>query len=197
MKTQMRFQKILMLVSLVIAALTFVFAMAFLTGSMGEVSYYLSVTGGVVTDSINCQNFMDVSQNFVSTLEILSIIFILIAVALFITASNTRRNYYITNYISVGLFVAFALVIGIYIVAMVAQVQNIYLNEIDWTAANGSAQIEDHVLSQNCVGFALGYVMFVLVILDAVAVVLSTVWKIKLMQGEKALLAGSAAKEVA
>ena len=186
-----------MTVSLVISALTFVFAMAFLTGGMGEVTYYLSVTGGVTTDLINCQKFVTASQDFVSTLEILSIVFILVAVFLLATASGTRRNYYITNYIAVGLFVAYALFIGIYILINVLQIQGLYLNEIDWTKALGEAAKADHPLSKNVIGFGLGYAAFVIVLLDAIAVTLSTVWKVLLMKGEKNLLAASAAKGVA
>jgi hypothetical protein len=43
----------------------------------------------------------------------------------------------------------------------------------------------------------VGYVLFVIVLLDAVALVLNLVWKLKLMKGEKDLLEASFAKEVA
>ncbi len=192
-----------MLVSLVIAALTFVFAMAFLTGSMGEVAYYLEVTGSTTVDRINCREFVDASQNFVSTLEILSIVFILLAAFLFVTASNSRRNYYITNYIAVGLFSAFAVAIGVYTLFSVIQIQNLFYNGIAWEAGTNNGfnvadnPIIEHPLTRSSASFALGYALFVIVILDAAAIVLSTVWKIKLMKGEKKLLEQGFVKEAA
>mgnify|MGYP005796099855 FL=1 len=45
--------------------------------------------------------------------------------------------------------------------------------------------------------FYIGYVVYVLVIFNALAVVYNLIWKIKLMKGEKALLEAGLSKEVA
>lgn len=198
MKAQMRFQKILSIVSLVIAALTFVYALYFLTGSLGNVAKYYDRTQGPQNDLINADKFMAASQQFVSTLVALSITFIIIAVLLFLTASNKRRNYYVTNYISVALFVLFAIAIAIYSYIMIAQVQDLYLNDIFWTAgSNGGNNVADQFIKAYPVyrdtdaNFILGYLLFTIVIVNAIVFALSTVWKILLMRGEKKLLASS------
>ena len=200
----MRFQKILMLVSLVVAALTFVFAISFLTGSLGEITYYVTRTGGIVTDSANAQNFVDKSQAYVGTAVVLSIIFIVIAAFLFVTSSQSRRNYYITNYISVGLYVVFALVMAIFIIIMCSDCMNLFLNDVAWEAGtNGGKNIADQFLSTHPVtrqtgNFIVGYILAVIVLCDGVLMALSAVWKTLLMRGEKKLLAGSSnAEEVA
>ena len=197
MKTQMRFQKILMLVSLVVAALTFVFALFFLTGSLGYATKFKD------TNSINAENFVDASQNFVDTLVILSIVFILLAAVLFVTSCNTRRNYYVTNYVAIGLFVAFALFMTIFMIVNVSTTMNMFLNEINWDivpdkiAALGGLY---DMSKSDVYPFVIGYVVAAIVLVDAVFLVLSTVWKVLLMKGEKKLLEGSAnahAEEVA
>lgn len=45
--------------------------------------------------------------------------------------------------------------------------------------------------------FIIGYVLFVVVLANLAVYVLNLVWKIKLMQGERKLLAAGLAKEVA
>lgn len=197
MKTQMRFQKILMLVSLVVAALTFVFALFFLTGSLGYATKY----GGA--DSINAENLVEVSQGFVDTLVVLAIVLIVLAAVLYITSCNSRRNYYITNYIAIGLFVAFSLAVSIYIIISVSQMLSLFLNEINWeivpekvVALMGQYPIDRGDLYP----FILGYVVAAIVVIDAAVLVLNAVWKHLLMKGEKELLARSAdlhAEEVA
>ena len=203
MKTQMRFQKILSIVSLVIAALTFVYALYFLTGSMGEVPYYFN-RQGTQGDLINADKFMSTSQDFVSTLVALGITFIVLAVLIFLTSSHNRRKYYATNYIAMGLFVAFALAISLYAFIMIAKVQDLFLNDICWKTGTGvggdhnvaDQWIIDHKLYRTETNFILGYILFTVVIVNAIVCALSTVWKILLIRGEKKLLADSAPAEV-
>ncbi len=207
MKTQMRFQKILSFATLIIAALCFVYALAFLTGGMGNVHYYMPSAGtGERQDLMNASNFVNASQSFVSTLVILSIVFILIVATLFITASNRRRNYYVTNYVSIVAVAAFAIAIALFIIISVSNVMNLFYNDIAWEAGtnNGFNYADQFVkyngeypVDKSPANFILGYALGVLVILTAVVHVLNLVWKIKLMQGEKALLQRGLVKEVA
>lgn len=196
MKTQMRVQKILMLVSLIVAAITFVFGLFFLTGGLGYAGNYITVEG---VDLIGAKEFVDASQGYVRTFVTLAIVFIVLAALLFVTSCNKRRKYYITNYIAIGLFVAFALAMVIYIFIMVGGTKNLYVNSIDWDKV--AAQVADHpewpMSKTESYQFAIGYVVAVIVIIDAVLLTLCTVWKVLLMQGEKKLLEQSAHVESA
>ena len=222
MKTQMRVQKILMLVSLVVSALVFVYALFFLTGGLADVYRFIDAQEG--TDYIHCAKFVSTSQSFVSTLVVLGIVMIVLVALMYLMACNSRRKYYITNYIAIGLFVVFALVVAIYLVAMVATVMNLYQNDILWKSGQGE-EVEriievldeegvvidyeypmvatnyadqamyypDYVLDPNqTYNFILGFILFVVVIADAVCVALCTVWKFLLVKGENKLLAAGA-----
>ena len=196
MKTQMRFQKILMLVSLIITAITFVFGLFFLTGGLGYAGNYITVNG---VDLIGAQEFVDtITKGYVKTFINLAIVFIVLAAVLYITSCNKRRNYYITNYIAIGLFVAFALAMVIYIFIMVGVAKDLYVNSIDWERV--ALQVADHpewpMSKTENYQFIVGYLVAVIILIDAVLLVLSTVWKVLLMKGEKALLAKSAKTEV-
>ena len=197
MKTQMRFQKILMLVSLVVAALAFVYVLFFLTGSLAYATKYVG------SYSIGAEKLVEKSQSFVNTMVTLCIVFIVLAAVLYLTSCNSRRNYYITNYIAIGLFVAYALFMVIFIIVNVSILMNMFFNDINWAIVPEQA---DKLLNQYPISkgdsytFVLGYVVAVIVFVNAVLLVLSTVWKGLLMKGEKQLLEGPAkvnAEEVA
>lgn len=204
MKTQMRFQKILMFVSLAVAALTFVFGLAFLTGSLGRATHYIDHIGAVEFDLINAKEFVTVSQSMTGTLITLGVVFIVLAALLFVTSCHSRRKYYITNYIAIGLFVAFALAMFVYILITVITVSDLFLNGIAWEeGTNGYYNVATQFIPEypiertDTITFTLGYIMAVLVFIDAAFVTLSTVWKVLLMKGEKRLLESSAKVEPA
>ena len=195
MKTQMRFQKILMLVSLIVAALTFVYVLFFLTGSLGYATQYKYADDPVVNTSIGAEKLVEKSQSFVDTMVTLCIIFIVLAAVLFLTSCNSRRNYYITNYIAIGLFVAYALFMMIFIMVNVSILMNMFLYDIKWDIVSEQAAklMNKYPVSKGDIyTFALGYVVAVVVLVNAVLLVLSTVWKVLLMKGEKQLLEGPA-----
>ena len=211
----MRVQKILMLVSLVVSALVFVYGLFFMTGGLADVYRFIDETNG---DLINCTKFVNVSQNFVSTLITLGIIMIVLVAVMYLMACGSRRKYYITNYVAIGAFVVFALVVAIYLVVMVANVMNLYQNDILWKSGEGETVMmviktetgyeypfvnknyadmapffKDYPLDPNqSYNFIIGFVVFAIVIADAVCVALCTVWKFLLVKGENALLANAA-----
>lgn len=203
----MKFQKILCLVTLVVAALTFVYALSFFSTGLAELRYYTTKYGGSIEgvyNPINADKVYDYAQGLNDILLIMSIIFIVLAVTQYIAATNTRRKYYITNYISIGAIVLFAVVFAILALVMVSQCFNMYLNDINWSRYRALHKIEDALgfglmypyYSDSKLMFILGYVVFLLVILAAAAQVYNLIWKIKLMKGEKELLAKSAPEHV-
>jgi xanthine/uracil/vitamin C permease (AzgA family) len=146
--------------------------------------------------------FLLPAQNFVSALVTLSIIFICVTVTLFITASNKRRNYYITNYIAVGLNILMSVVVALFgIIYLSILIGDFY--SIDWEALNSfierlkNANNAYKEVSQSPGMFIVGYILFLVVLANGVAWALNLIWKIKLMKGEKALLANGLNKEVA
>jgi hypothetical protein len=197
MKTQMKFQKILMLVTLIVAALSFVYALSFCGGTVYQYgTLYLKTTD---TERVaGARALFLTSQNYCDILITLSIIFILVVVLNYVMASQSRRNYYLTNYISIILTIVYAVVLSILLIVFVSQTFSLFL-AVDKEAAitryerlNGEGSFKYSISN-----FILGYIMAVIIICDAVALVLNLIWKIKLMQGERKLLAQGFNKEVA
>ena len=192
MKTQMRFQKILILVSLIIAALATLYSWIFCSGVFAQIAQ-------VLTDAPEVTELHEAAQNFTNLFQILGIVLILCIVLLYITACNSRRNYYITNYVAIGIAVVYMLVYAILLVVNLANVSSI-LSSTDLSGAK--AAYEAAFYHEKLFGafqteswtIGVGYALFAIVLVDAVLIGLNLLWKIKLMQGEKKLLENSVAE---
>ncbi|MGN0814471.1 MAG: hypothetical protein ACI4MH_04480 [Candidatus Coproplasma sp.] len=197
MKAQMKFQKLLSLLTLIVVAVVFVYALSFNSGNMSAlVGYYLSDKSGYdVADTV-----VNSGQTFVSLMIVLCIVLFVAIAILYITCSNSRRNYYITNYISVGLIIgltgAVALVGLIFVTVIMAQ-----FYAMDWDFIYEIYEMEQSIgapeVNQSPIIFILGYIVFLALLADCLAWVYNLIWKIKLMKGEKALLEQGLVKEVA
>lgn len=195
MKTQMRFQKYLMLVTLVIAALSFVYALIFCSGTVYQYNFCYSKAADREYVA-GARDFYWTVQSYNDILIILGIIFIVVAVLNFIVASNKRRKYYITNYVATGISAVYAIVLAVLLIVFVTDSFG-YFDVIDPEAAKTYYSQFRNDFAYSAWNFTLGYVLAAIVLVDAVAVVLNLVWKIKLMKGEKALLQNGLVKEVA
>ncbi len=201
MKTQMRFQKILTLVSLIISALCIVYALLFCTpiSAMSKLTY-ISPAYTYTGSPINADDLYDLCQTVNVVLLAMGIVFLLWVAFMYITASNKRRNYYVTNYVAVIGTAAFAAITAIMIIALTAACHAGFVNDVDWEAYR---QIIDTQVVQileyrdDTTMWTIGYIIAAIVIADALALVYNLLWKIKLMKGEKALLAGNTVREAA
>lgn len=191
MKTQMKCQKILVLVSLIFAALTLVYSFFFVGGMLYEISFYTSehyFVGGA-------KELHEYAQSANNTLVIMSIVLILCVVLNYIANSNKRRNYYVTNYIAIAVLVAFTVACSITFIVIMAKAftlcgqvdVNAWYEHYTFVDRRGVRPRPQHY-STSKISLIFGIILAVLMLVMAAAWILNTVWKIKLMQGEKALL---------
>lgn len=201
MKLQMKFQKILMLVSLVLAAVCIFYSFAYFTGSLSTLYNYV----GNNKYQINCEETYYFAQDFNGVMLIMSIVYLVLIVVLYLTKCSSRRNYYISNYVVVIASVVYIAAFAILCIAMNAATLSLFLNDIDWEAYRKAYDTVDPVsgvrlqpyYDDSVVTFALGFILHAFVLVDAVALCLNLLWKIKLMKGERQLLAQGFEKEVA
>lgn len=204
MKAQIKFQKILSLLTLLVGAVCFVFALCFFSGNLSDLLKYKNenLQSTRVSFYEGADDFLYYAQNFVSIFIVLAIILIVAAALLYITDTNKRRNYYVTNYVAIGIVIAVATAIALTgIIALSIALSEFFA--IDWDElnqirerANVTANILPEV-SQNTAAFIFGYIVSAVSLATGVVWALNMVWKIKLMKGEKALLEGGLVKEVA
>lgn len=192
----MRFQKCLILISLVVAALSFVYSLAFNSGTLYQYGTMYLKQSDVELVAGAGDLFWE-AQYLTDTFNVLSIVFILVVVLNYVMATQSRRNYYITNYISIGLTIVYQLVFAVLLIVFVTNVYG-WFDAIDIDEARAYIEEESgNTFRYSTLNFTLGYTLAAAIICNAVVLGLNLLWKIKLMKGEKALLEGGLVKEVA
>ena len=208
MKTQMRFQKYICLAVLITSVLALAYAFCYMSGGLNELSYVIDSKNNSIFKAGDGYNdatlYLDI-QGFNDTLMYCGIVMIVLSVLLYITACNSRRNYYITNYVATGVCAGGNIVMSLVLMIMNGMWLGEYLN-IDfeaWEKHNneikefyeliGEKVPKDAIYSSDpSIGwFVVGFIVYFLVIVACVLLILNLVWKIKLMQGEKKLLNGA------
>lgn len=224
MKTQIKFQKILALVTLIIAAVAFIYSICFFSGNLSDIMTYrlagkrTNYVGRVEVDGVlhtitdsdpaipsdyltSANNWILDAQSTLSIIVTLGIIYFVVIAFVYIFGLNSRRNYYITNYVMTGVIVAYSLFFALYgfisIGSLMSSFYNItfdYPGDPKFALLRNMCALAD--VSSSPLIFVLGFIVYLLVVAIAVAWVYNLVWKIKLMNGEKALLAKGSVKEV-
>ena len=211
MKTQMKFQKYICLVMLVLSALGLLYAFAYLSGGMaelgqargkpianGEYRYESAFHAG---EGMNDYRLFEDIQPFNDLLMYCGIAMILLTVLLYVMACNKRRNYYVTNYVATGVCAGGNIAISLALMIMNASWRAKFL-QVDfkeWKAYNDiyiEMEMFDSVhYSESTLWFDLGFVVYSLIIVASILLVLNLVWKVLLMKGEKKLLSGATTVE--
>ena len=190
-----------MLVSLVIGALSVVYALIFCSGTFTQIAQVRDYESKPDHPTIGANALFDASQSFSDLFLILGIVLVVAVVLLFIAACQKRRKYYVTNYVAIGIVVAYQLVYAILLLINLGNVQSAY-NGVN--LVNCEYWYIDSFLTQafgdwstNPWTISLGYALAALVLVDMLLLIGNLVWKIMLMKGEKKLLESGMVKEVA
>ncbi len=198
-KSQIKAQKILCLVALIVAVVLFLYALGIMTdlydalystlsirltenkdtGEAGYVAKEKSVPGAMVYFNM---------QEFDRVFVVYSIVYIVIACFLFITNTSTRRRYYVSNYVAVGLFTAASVYIPIFANPYIELFKAQFL-KVDFAALKEYSETFNSKYTESTFWFDAQYIVFGLMILSALLLVACTVWKAMLMKEERALVA--------
>ena len=198
MKAQMKFQKWMCLVMIIVGALGLLYSFCYLSGAMAQLGHsqnLLTVNKKHVSaftpgkDMYGALLYDDI-QGFNTLLMYLGIVMVLLAVLLYITACHKRRNYYVTNYVAIGVCAG-----GNIVMSLVAMIMNALWRakflQVDFKAWKqiyiDNPSFTEHY-SDSTLWFDLGFVVYAIIIVASVLLILNLVWKVLLMKGEKKLL---------
>ena len=190
-KKQMAFQKIVCMLTLVAAALIFVYSLGIATDLYDALSKtilypdydldYTSVTGSRV--------YYDMF-GFNSTFTKVSIGLIIVTLILFVTNTHARRKYYIGNYIAVGLSTVANIVITLWCIPQIMDYKAQYQNNVDFEALKAFS--EDwgtiYIGPEDTFWFDVSYVVFGFLLLASCLLILNVVWKVIMMKAEKSAI---------
>ncbi len=193
-KKQMKLQRIICLFALIAAALVFIYSLGMLTDLYDSLYPMMRNPDDLTETDVPGSIIYYDMQPFNHQLTVNSIGLILLAALLFVTGTSSRRKYYIGNYIATGLNVIAQIGVAVWAHLKIAAFKTQFLTTLDFESLEMWSEIWDtpNLTKDSTFWFDIHFLVFALVLVAAVLLVLNVIWKRRLMQGEKALLAGKA-----
>ncbi len=187
-KKQLGFQKIACLFAVIAAAVCFVYSLGIITDIYDSLYSTMrnpsDLTQTSVPGSIIYYDMQPFNKTFLSS----SIGLILLAAALFLTNTNVRRKYYISNYIATGVYCVAAVAVTVWSHIQIQGFKHQYLTTVDFEALKEFSEMWKTPYIDSTFLLDLHYLVGVVLILSAVGLIVNLVWKVKMMRGEEALL---------
>ena len=194
-KKQLQFQKIICLLCVIAAAIMFVYSL----GIMTEIydGLYLATNPKKPTDDgrVAGSTIYYQMQQFNTDFVTISIALILLAALLFVMNTHIRRKYYITNYISVGLYSVASVGAVVWSHLQIEAFKHQYLTTVDFEALKELCEMKNKPFIQSTMMLDLHYIVAGVMLVTTIALVANMIWKITLMREEDKLI--NAGKEVA
>lgn len=194
-KKQMRFQKIACLFAIIAAAIMFIYSLGIMTDLYDSLYSTMmnpnDLTQTSVPGSIIYYDMQDFNKSFTNV----SICLILAAAFLFVSNTNIRRRYYISNFIATGIYSVATVAVSVWAHLQISAFKVQYLTTVDFEALKKFSELWGKPYIESTFWLDLHYFVCGIAILSVVALVYNAYWKVQMMRGEQALLDG--AKEVA
>ena len=190
-KKQMAFQKIVCMLTLVAAALTFVYSLGISTDLYDAlsrtISYpdydldYTSVTGSRV--------YYDMF-GFNTAFTKVSIGLIIVTLILFITNTHARRKYYIGNYVAVGVSTVANILMTLWCVPQIMDYKAQYQNNVNFEELMAFSERRGSIYigPEDTFWFDVSYVVFGFLLFASCLLILNVVWKVIMMKAEKSAI---------
>lgn len=207
--TQMKFQKIAVKFLFILAILTVAYSLI-----MSSQLYYPRMEANVEKlDTVIGENNYNrgiclyanelfvAFQPFNKTMFSLTIAFLLISLTLFVFFCQSRRKYYVTNYVAIAVVSVFAIVLSVYALSNIffykswyqavdpAAIQKEYdlFNDLAYTLGLIEEDSQRLVVefSTSTWSFNMGIVLYILLIISAIMLIANAVWKFIAMKKDK------------
>ena len=198
-KKQLKIQKAVCLLALVVAVILFLYALGIMTDLYDSLystlrirveedensatGYSITATERSVSGSMVYYNMQEFNKRLVTY----SLVYIVLAALLFVTNTSIRRKYYISNYISIGLVTAASLYIPIYTHPYI-EIFKAQWQKVDFAALKEYADTFSSTYTESTLWFDLHYGVFALMFIAAILLVACAVWKVMLMKEEAKLV---------
>jgi len=188
----MLLQKILCLLTVITGAITFLYSLGIMTDLYDTLFTTMPYSDHTKSDVAGSIIYYDM-QGFNSMLVKASIGFILAGAILFITCTNTRRRYYISNYIAIAINVIYGLVFTCWAHININAFRAQYM-KVDFEALKAYTEMWNTKYSDSTFWFDIHYAVFGLVIVIVGLHIFNLILKVKLMKEEAGLVAAGKEK---
>ena len=193
-RKQMKLQRIFCIFALIAAACVFIYSLGMLTDLYDSLYPMMRNPDNLEETDVPGSIIYYDMQPFNHQLVISAIALILLAALLFVTSTSSRRKYYAGNYIATCLNVAAEIGVSVWAHLQISSFKSQFINTVDFDALEMWSGIWETpaMTKSSTFWFDIHYLVFALVLIAAVLLIVNVIWKRRLMQGEKALLAGKA-----
>lgn len=194
-RKQLRFQKIICLLCVIAAAVTFVYSLGILTDIYDGL--YLATDPKKPTDDgrVAGSTIYYQMQTFNSQFVNFSIVLVLLSALLFLMNTHIRRKYYIGNYVAIGLYSGASIACVVWSHIQIAAFRVQYLTTVDFEALQELCEMKNKPFIKSTFMLDLHYAIAAVLVISVVGLVYNMVWKIRMMREEDALI--KAGEEVA
>lgn len=181
MRKQVKIEKIICFIMLAASVACFIFALGLTT----DIYNLLFVED---FDVEGYELYYDI-QPFNKNLVQMCIISIVLSVFLFITKTHSRRKYYISNYIIIGVIFVFNIVLAVWGISQISYYKEWFLTNVDFEGWEFVTTIIGNIkYTESTFWLDASTVTLVLLIIVSVIMVLNLTWKIMLMKYEDNIL---------
>ena len=188
-KKQIKCQKILCIAAIIACALTFLYALGFMTDLYDALYSTMRNPYDLTETDVSGSILYYMMQDFNKALLKYSIALILLACLLFLTQTHVRRKYYIGNYVSVGLYSVATVAYTVWAHAYIEGYKAAFLTQVDFTALEKHAKMWKTAYIDSTFWFDAHYGVYAVLLVVTVLLLLNLIWKVRLMKAEQRLIA--------
>ena len=188
-KKQIKCQKILCIAAIIACALTFLYALGFMTDLYDALYSTMRNPYDLTETDVPGSILYYMMQDFNKALLKYSIALILLACVLFLTQTHVRRKYYIGNYVSVGLYSVATVAYTVWAHAYIEGYKAAFLTQVDFTALEKHAKMWKTAYIDSTFWFDAHYGVYAVLLVVTVLLLLNLIWKVRLMKAEQRLIA--------
>ena len=188
-KKQLRFQKIICLVAIILAAVYFIYALGIITDIHDALKSAIRNSTDLDNSKVEGARIYYDMQDFNKDFLNASVILILLACFLFIMNTHVRRKYYIGNYIAIGMYSAATIWMVVWTHSNIAHWAEVYRTTVNLEQLKDYASKWGTLYLDNTNLLDLHYYIDGFAILVVAALIGNMIWKIMLMRAENKLVA--------
>lgn len=186
-KKQMKIQKIVCFLVLAASVVVFLYSLGIMTDLYDALYYTIPNKDNLDRSRVEGARVYYDMQPFNQQFLHFSIIMILCAVLLFLTNTNIRRRYYISNIIAVIINAAVNVYVAIWAHAQIVGFKEQFL-QINFEDLKKFAERQHTLYIESTFWFDIHVAVFAFAIIANVLLIANMIWKFQLMRQEKQLI---------
>ena len=183
----MKIQKIVCFLVLAASVVVFLYSLGIMTDLYDSLYYTIPNKDNLDRSRVDGARVYYDMQPFNQQFLKFGIILILCAVLLFLTNTNTRRRYYVSNIVAVVINAALNIYVAIWAHSQIVVFKEQFL-QIDFEALKKFAERQHTLYTESTFWFDIHTAVFAFAIIVNILLIANMVWKFQLMKEEKQLI---------